>query len=82
MILKKNSLNKDAMKKNTFFLGVIFLLALSFSACKKMGSSDPPNIDPTDINNMVVSPGFDWKTTQDLTLKATQKTTREAQWQM
>jgi len=63
------TLKKIHMKK---FI-IISVLFLFFSACKKDKVVDPTPTTPTSMEDLVVAPNFDWKTTRDIQITVTGK---------
>lgn len=59
------------MRKLTFFTAITVLLA--FSSCKK-DMTEPIQTAPSNMNEMVVPQGFDWKTSKNLEITITAPT--------
>jgi len=46
---------------------LVVILMTGIAACKKFETSDPGNQNSGKMENLIISPAFDWKTTRDIT---------------
>ncbi len=57
------------MKKLLLFLSVVII----FGSCYRDDNTEPSPTEPVSTKDLIVNPGFDWKTTKDYNLSVTGK---------
>ncbi len=55
------------MMKNKGLVSMVIILMVIFQGCKKTNNDNPSNPEGVPMENLVVSSGFNWKTTRDIT---------------